>query len=102
MVIVLQFIGAHPEILFYGELAENTAALGNVADAQACPLVGGKSCDILPVIQDLSGNRLDDSHYCFDQCGFAGAVGTDAGNQLLRLYVDGDAVKDFHHAVGHV
>ncbi len=54
---VLAPVGADPEVLADGEVAERAAPLGHVGDAERGHLVGAQAADVLAVEDDRARRR---------------------------------------------
>ena len=80
--------------------AFNPAAFRRLRDSQMRDLVGGHVGDVAALIQDLAGTgaRLaEDRHH---QRRFAGAIGTDQGDDLAAMDVEIEALQRLDLAIG--
>ncbi len=87
------------DVLLDGKGAENGGLLREIAKAEMRPFVNGKCGDVLPLEEDFTAFRLDKANGDVEGGGLAGAVGAKKADNFARLYVKGEAVKDWLAAV---
>ena len=89
-------ICAHLEIFQHGEIGEDLAALGDMADAHFANTVGRPACDIDAIEKDRAARQLFDAMDGADQRALARSIGADDGHDLAR----GDLERDIGQRLG--
>src|SRR5581483_6543012 len=82
---------AHLEVLENGEVGEDLAAFGDMADARLAHAMARPAGDVLAVEYHAPARRPLDAMDGADQRALAGAVGADDGDDLARVDAERDA-----------
>ena len=91
--------GRHPQVVLDAQVGKDPLAAGHLRHAQPGDLVGREVGDVAAVEDDGPVIGLDDPADGSQQCRFAGAVGTDQGDDLALADLDGHVGQDDHAVV---
>ena len=80
-------------------MREDAPALGAESHALRDDLVGRKACNVLVLVDDLAFLRLDEACNRVHSRRLAGAVGTDQGDNLAFVDLEGDSFHGVDCAV---
>ena len=96
---VLAQVGADPQVLADGEVAERAAPFRHVGDAEGGDLVGPQAADVLAV-EDDAATRADGAADRAERRGLAGAVRAEDADRPVLRNAQRHAVEHLHGAVG--
>ena len=95
-------VEAGAQVLHDGQQLEDAAILGNVGNAHAGDLVGGRAADRLAFEQHSSLARVDDTHDGLERRALADAVAAQQAHHLAAPHRQRHAVQDMALAVESV
>ena len=95
-------VGTHIQILFHGHVQEHMAAFRHVGKARFHDLVGAHALDAAALVQDIAGLGLQQAGNGLQGGGLAGTVGTDQGDDLALIHLEGDVLDGVDVAVVNV
>ena len=94
-------VGAHREIFVDGEVGENHATLGDVAEAAGDDFVRGEGGDIFAEEGDGAALGAEEAGDGAERGGFPGPVATDERDDGALLDLEGDAAEGADGTVGN-
>ena len=97
--LILSRIGAKLQVVHDREVREHAPSLGDLRHAHADDLVARSLRDVLTLIGDRTGLRLDESREGVKGGGLSGAVCADQGDDLSPFHMEGDALQGLYHPV---
>src|SRR5260370_2502094 len=86
--------GAEEQVLLHGELGEYIRALGHVADPEPLDLVGCRSLDLAPVVDDAALAGVEEAEDGLEQRRLPRPVRPDDTGDATRLHAPADAGQD--------
>ena len=89
----------HVQIFFHGHVQEHMTAFRHMGKACFHDLVGAHALDAAALVQDVAGLGLQQAGNGLQGGGFASTVGTDQGDDLALIHLEGDVLDGVDVAV---
>ena len=91
-ILILPGIGAEHQVLINRKLRKYTPALRYMGEALTDHLMARCMRDLLSVVEDMTGTCRDQTRDGLQRRRLAGTIGTDQGDDLALIYMEGNAL----------
>ena len=95
-------VGTHVQIFFHGHVQEHMASFGNMGKARFHDFMGAHALDALALVDHIAGLGFQQAGDGLQGGGLTGTIGTDQGDDLALIDLEGNALDGVDVAVVNV